>query len=54
MDRSAIGLGGVFLRLKAELNWSQLFHGLIADFDEAVLAQRQAVALTQAGVPRAG
>src|SRR3984957_13278849 len=54
MDRSAIGLGGVFLRLKAELNWSQLFHGLIADFDEAVLAQRQAEALTQAGVPRAG
>ena len=31
MDRSAIGLGGVFLRLKAELNWSRLFHGLIAD-----------------------
>ena len=38
MDRSAIGLGGVFLRLKAELNWSRLFHELIADFDEAELA----------------
>ena len=34
MDRSAIGLGGVFLRLKAELNWSRLFGDLIADFDE--------------------
>ncbi len=34
MDRSAIGLGGVFLRLKAELNWSRLFHELIADFNE--------------------
>jgi predicted unusual protein kinase regulating ubiquinone biosynthesis (AarF/ABC1/UbiB family) len=51
MDRSAIGLGGVFLRLKAELNWSRLFHGLIADFDETALAQRQAAALSEAGVP---
>jgi predicted unusual protein kinase regulating ubiquinone biosynthesis (AarF/ABC1/UbiB family) len=54
MDRSAIGLGGVFVRLKAELNWSKLFHGLIADFDEAALAERQAAALAQAGVPPAG
>ena len=54
MDRSAIGLGGVFVRLKAELNWSRLFHGLIADFDAAALAARQAEALTKAGVPPAG
>jgi predicted unusual protein kinase regulating ubiquinone biosynthesis (AarF/ABC1/UbiB family) len=54
MDRSAIGLGGVFLRLGAELNWSRLFHGLIADFDTDVLAARQAAALAQAGVPPAG
>ena len=54
MDRSAIGLGGVFLRLKAELNWSRLFHSLIEDFDEQVLAERQAAALAQAGVPPAG
>ncbi|WP_428490980.1 ABC1 kinase family protein [Rhodopila sp.] len=53
MDRSAIGLGGVFVRLKAELNWSRLFHDLIADFSEAALAQRQAAALTEAGVPSA-
>src|SRR5277367_1748550 len=53
MDRSAIGLGGVFLRLKAELNWSRLFGGLIADFDEAELARRQAAALAEAGVPPA-
>jgi predicted unusual protein kinase regulating ubiquinone biosynthesis (AarF/ABC1/UbiB family) len=51
MDRSAIGLGGVFLRLKAELNWSRLFHDLIADFNEQALAERQAAALTEAGVP---
>ena len=51
MDRSAIGLGGVFLRLKAELNWSELFHGLIKDFDADALAARQAAALAEAGVP---
>jgi predicted unusual protein kinase regulating ubiquinone biosynthesis (AarF/ABC1/UbiB family) len=54
MDRSAIGLGGVFLRLKAELNWSRLFQELIADFNEAELAERQAKALAEAGVPPAG
>jgi predicted unusual protein kinase regulating ubiquinone biosynthesis (AarF/ABC1/UbiB family) len=53
MDRSAIGLGGVFLRLKAELNWSRLFQGLIEDFDAAALAQRQAAALAEAKVPPA-
>jgi predicted unusual protein kinase regulating ubiquinone biosynthesis (AarF/ABC1/UbiB family) len=53
MDRSAIGLGGVFLRLKAELNWSKLFHELIAGFNEAALAERQAAALAEAGVPLA-
>ena len=53
MDRSAIGLGGVFLRLKAELNWSRLFHEMIADFSEAALAERQALALAEAGVPLA-
>ena len=54
MDRSAIGLGGVFMRLKAELNWSRMFHELIADFDEAALIERQAAALAEARVPPAG
>ncbi len=53
MDRSAIGLGGVFLRLRAELNWSRMFHELIADFNETALAERQATALAEAGVPLA-
>jgi predicted unusual protein kinase regulating ubiquinone biosynthesis (AarF/ABC1/UbiB family) len=53
MDRSAIGLGSVFLRLKAELNWSRLFHETVADFNETTLAQRQAEALAVAGVPEA-
>jgi predicted unusual protein kinase regulating ubiquinone biosynthesis (AarF/ABC1/UbiB family) len=51
MDRSAIGLGSVFLRLKAELNWSKLFHETVADFNEEALAARQAEALAVAGVP---
>jgi predicted unusual protein kinase regulating ubiquinone biosynthesis (AarF/ABC1/UbiB family) len=42
MDRAAIGLGSVFLRLRAEVNWFELFQGLIANFDEAALAARQA------------
>ena len=51
MDRSAIGLGGVFLRLGAELNWHRLFQELVEDFDTEALAARQAAALAEAGVP---
>jgi predicted unusual protein kinase regulating ubiquinone biosynthesis (AarF/ABC1/UbiB family) len=51
MDRSAIGLGSVFLRLRAELNWSRLFRDLIADFDTEALKARQKAALAEAGVP---
>jgi predicted unusual protein kinase regulating ubiquinone biosynthesis (AarF/ABC1/UbiB family) len=51
MDRSAVGLGSVFLRLKAELNWFRLFHEMIEGFDSEALATRQAAALAQAGVP---
>ena len=54
MDRSAIGLGSVFLRLRAELNWSRLFHETVADFDPEKLAARQEEALAIAGVPAAG
>jgi predicted unusual protein kinase regulating ubiquinone biosynthesis (AarF/ABC1/UbiB family) len=51
MDRAAIGLGSVFMHLKAEINWHRLFHELIEDFDPARLAQRQREALRKAGVP---
>ena len=54
MDRSAIGLGSVFLRLRAELNWHRMFSRLIEDFDTQILAARQAAALAEAGVPQAG
>jgi predicted unusual protein kinase regulating ubiquinone biosynthesis (AarF/ABC1/UbiB family) len=51
MDRAAIGLGSVFMHLKAEVNWHRMFHGLIDDFDADALARRQGKALKAAGVP---
>ncbi|MGL4325650.1 MAG: AarF/ABC1/UbiB kinase family protein, partial [Beijerinckiaceae bacterium] len=48
MDRAAIGLGGVFLHLDAELNFHQLFEAAIADFSVDVIAQRQRAALDAA------
>ena len=32
MDRAAVGLGSIFIHLKAEINWYKLFHELIEDF----------------------
>jgi predicted unusual protein kinase regulating ubiquinone biosynthesis (AarF/ABC1/UbiB family) len=45
MDRAAVGLGSVFLRLRAEMNWYRMFHDLIAAFDVKTLAKNQAKAL---------
>ena len=45
------GLGSVFLHLKAEINWFRLFNDLIADFDEAALADRQRGMLQKHQVP---
>ena len=50
MDRAAVGLGSVFLRLKAEINWYEMFHDLIRDFDSDALAKRQQAALQAAGL----
>jgi len=50
MDRAAIGLGGVFLHLRAEMNFYRLFNDMIADFDVSVLAARQAAALAAQGL----
>jgi predicted unusual protein kinase regulating ubiquinone biosynthesis (AarF/ABC1/UbiB family) len=47
MDRAALGLGSVFLHLKAEINWYRVFNELIEDFDEAALAKRQNSILEQ-------
>ena len=51
MDRAAIGLGGVFLHLDAELNFHRLFDDTIAGVDLADVARRQREAFTAAGVP---
>lgn len=50
MDRAAIGLGSVFIHLKAEVNWYRLFHELIEDFDLEALERRQAETLQAAGL----
>jgi len=53
MDRAAVGLGSVFMHLKAEINWHRLFHELIDDFDVDELGRRQQTALAAAKVPGA-
>ncbi len=50
MDRAAIGLGSVFMRLRAEVNWHRMFHGLIDGFDLDALAARQQSALEAVGL----
>jgi predicted unusual protein kinase regulating ubiquinone biosynthesis (AarF/ABC1/UbiB family) len=41
MDRAAVGIGSVIMRLKAEQNWHQLFEGLIENFDVKSVERRQ-------------
>jgi predicted unusual protein kinase regulating ubiquinone biosynthesis (AarF/ABC1/UbiB family) len=50
MDRAAIGLGAVFLHLRAELNFFRLFNEAIEDFSVAKVAARQRAALNEAGL----
>ncbi|MDB2390842.1 AarF/UbiB family protein [Alphaproteobacteria bacterium] len=51
MDRAAVGLGSVFMHLGAEVNWHNLFHDLIDNFDVNKLAKRQAEAAKFADIP---
>ena len=51
MDRAAIGLGGVFLHLKAEINWHRMFLALIDGFEVVKLRRRQVRTFKKAGVP---
>ena len=48
MDRAAVGLGSVFMHLKAEVNWYQIFHHLIDNFNEKKLNERQQKTLKSA------
>jgi predicted unusual protein kinase regulating ubiquinone biosynthesis (AarF/ABC1/UbiB family) len=50
MDRAAVGLGAVFLHLAAELNFHRLFEEAIEDFSVSAVAERQANALSHAGL----
>ncbi|MDP6344546.1 MAG: AarF/ABC1/UbiB kinase family protein, partial [Alphaproteobacteria bacterium] len=45
------GLGGVFMHLKAEINWYRLFHDLIEDFDIGRLRRRQSRLLRKYDLP---
>lgn len=51
MDRAAVGLGAVFLHLKAELNYHRLFEAEIERFSLETLEQRQKEALDASGLP---
>jgi hypothetical protein len=48
MDRAAIGLGGVFIHLRAELNFHRLFNEALQDFDIARVGEAQAETLAKA------
>ena len=50
MDRAAVGLGSIFIHLKAEINWYKLFHALIKDFSVKTVDNNQKKALKFAGI----
>lgn len=50
MDRAAVGLGAVFLHLRAQLNFHRLFEAAIGDFDAGRVAVRQMAALAAMGL----
>ena len=50
MDRAAIGLGGVFLHLRAEMNFFRLFNEQIENFDRDDVARRQSDLLHSVGL----
>ena len=51
MDRAAIGLGGVFMHLKAEVNWHRMFHDLTDGYDAQAMHRRQTRILKKLDIP---
>ncbi|MDI2089988.1 ABC1 kinase family protein [Commensalibacter oyaizuii] len=51
VDRSAIGLGSLFTRLNAKLNWHHMFQEMIANFNQETMDRAQKQALETARVP---
>jgi predicted unusual protein kinase regulating ubiquinone biosynthesis (AarF/ABC1/UbiB family) len=50
MDRAAIGLGSVFIHLRARMNFHQLFEDALQSWELDTVGERQAQALDAAGV----
>lgn len=51
MDRAALGLGSVFIHLKAEINWHRLFEEMISGFNLEEMRSRQKAALKKFSIP---
>jgi predicted unusual protein kinase regulating ubiquinone biosynthesis (AarF/ABC1/UbiB family) len=51
MDRAALGLGSVFLHLRAEINWHRVFNDMIEGFDIKAMDKRQKEALKKFEIP---
>jgi hypothetical protein len=50
MDRAAIGLGGAFLHLNAELNFFRLIEEELENFSVEAVTKRQEAALATVGL----
>ncbi len=50
MDRAALGLGSVFLHLKAQINWHRVFNELIEGFNVARMQAQQDALLDKFGL----
>lgn len=50
IDRAALGLGSVFLHLKAEVNWHRVFNEMIETFNLKALEKKQKEVLKKVGL----
>ena len=50
MDRAAIGLGSVFMRLQAKVNWHRIFEEIIDEFNLKKLSINQSKVSKQVGI----
>ncbi len=50
MDRAALGLGSVFIHLKAEINWYRVFNEMIESYSVETMTATQSQALKKCGL----
>ena len=50
MDRAAVGLGSVFMRLKSKINWHRTFENIIEDFEVKKLNLNQKKVAKNVGI----